>query len=511
MKWRGLALSELYQSNVSKAKRFFFESLVNCQQKERIVVEEIIVSLALLERLGLGYLTLHRSSPTLSGGEGRRIRLVNQLAGKLCGVTLVIDEPTIGLHAKDVSPLLDILEEIKELGNTLLVVEHERKFWQAADYIIELGPQGGTNGGKLIACGTIDELKKTKLSNTAKYLKGKISIVDDRKRVSSSFIEIKGASANNLKDLDVLIPKASLVAITGVSGSGKTSLLFDVLASSLRANRPIHCEAISGIGNFDRVFEVTNRQTASTPSSTPATYLSFFEEIRSLFSKTSLAKENGFKKGHFSYLNKAAQCPHCKGFGRKKVSLDFLADFYVTCEECQGLRYENEILAVEYDGLSIGAVLKLTATEACKLFSENKVIMEQLNGLVKVGLGYLRLGQALSTLSGGEFQRLQLLAGLKRSSNSCYLLDEPTRGLHPMDTKGTINLLEELVDEGNSVIVVEHDLDFIKRADWIIDLGPDGGPEGGTLVFSGSPQKLLQEGRGHTAEVIQSTYLEPTP
>ena len=501
--WCGVALAQLYHWDLTQSESFFSKSLVQCEQGERVIIEDLLRSLRLLKKIGLSYLTLDRATPTLSGGEVRRLRLVNQLAGKLCGVALVVDEPTIGLHHKDVYALLEVLDEIKNLGNTLVIVEHNRSFWKEADYIIELGPGGGEAGGTVTAQGTLDEILDTASSSTGSYLRNEILVEDGRERYLDSYMEIKGCCANNLKDINVKIPQKALVVVTGVSGSGKTSLLFDVLAPSLLSNRPVACQELCGIEQSMKVRIVDQSPPSAALNSTPATFLSIFEEIRSLFARTALAKDKKLTKSRFSYMNKSSQCSNCKGMGRVKVSLDFLADFYVTCDQCNGMRYANDILAVEYEGHSIGQVLELTVKEACSLFQENKKILKKLQQLEQVGLGYLTLGQPLSTLSGGENQRLKLLAGLTNGDKCCYLLDEPTTGLHPLDVKALLSLLHELVDEGNTVLVIEHDLDIIKSADWVIDLGPDGGPGGGKLVFASTAKELMEKGVGHTAEALR--------
>ncbi len=495
----------------------FIENLKLSQKDELIgsqIVKEIRSRLAFLCNVGLDYLTLSRNSGTLSGGESQRIRLATQIGSSLMGVLYILDEPSIGLHQRDNEKLLKSLKELRDLGNTLIVVEHDEDTMREADFIVDVGPGAGIHGGEIVCAGTVDEIKKCKKSLTGQYLSGeqKIEVPEQRRKGNGKFLEIKGARQNNLKDIDVKIPLGCLVAVTGVSGSGKSSLINEILykklASELNNARkfPGKHDEITGLENLDKVIDIDQSPIGRTPRSNTATYTGVFNDIRTLFSQTADAKQKGYDAGRFSFNVKGGRCEACEGDGIIKIEMNFLSDVYVPCEVCKGARYNRETLDVKYKGKSISDVLNMTVEEAVGFFENVPKIRKRLETIFDVGLGYITLGQSATTLSGGEAQRVKLATELSKVSTgkTVYILDEPTTGLHTADVKKLIEVLEELVDANNSVIVIEHNLDVIKTADYIIDLGPEGGNGGGEIVATGTPEEVSKVKKSYTGK-----YLKP--
>ena len=475
------------------------------------IIAELLTRLALLNQLGLSYLSLARSGDTLSGGEAQRIRLAAQLGSNLTGVCYILDEPTIGLHARDNRILIDALKTLRDRGNTILVVEHDEESIRAADTIIDLGPGAGQDGGRVVACGNLAELKKAPLSITGALLGGHTQKITSRLRPyrKRPGIKVLGASVNNLKNITVNFPLGCLIGVTGVSGSGKSSLLKETLYKGLRnrllkQRRPAgNCKDIKGWGDLNRVLEVNHSPIGRTPRSVPASYVGFLSEIRKLFSLTPPARARGYSAGRFSFNVAAGRCKACKGQGRPKVAMSFLPDVYVLCDVCRGKRFNNETLAIQYRGKNISEILEMTFAEAARFFTAIPPIRRAVQFVCDVGLGYLCLGQPSPTLSGGEAQRIKLAQQLAKPSNghTLYILDEPTTGLHMADVQRLNDVLQKLVDEGNTVAVIEHNMEIIREADYIIDLGPEGGNEGGRKVFSGSPPELLKATKkSHTAK-----------
>jgi excinuclease ABC subunit A len=482
------------------------------------VIAELLTRLALLNQLGLSYLSLARSGDTLSGGEAQRIRLAAQLGSNLTGVCYILDEPTIGLHARDNRILIEALKTLRDRGNTILMVEHDEETIRAADTIVDLGPGAGQDGGRVVASGTLAELQKAPLSITGAL------IGTHRKEITSRLrpykrqpgIKVLGAAANNLRNVNVNFPLGCLIGVTGVSGSGKSSLLKETLYKNLRnrlskQRRPAGpCKDINGWEPLKRVLEVDHSPIGRTPRSVPASYVGFLSEIRKLFSLTPPARARGYSAGRFSFNVAAGRCSACKGQGRPKVEMSFLPDVYVPCEVCRGKRFNNETLAVQYRGKNISEILEMTFAEAARFFAAIPSIRRAVQFVCDVGLGYLGLGQPSPTLSGGEAQRIKLARQLARPSNghTLYILDEPTTGLHRADVQRLIDVLQKLVDEGNTVAVIEHNMEIISESDYIIDLGPEGGAEGGRVVTAGSPKELLKATRkSHTARYFKK-YLD---
>jgi excinuclease ABC subunit A len=466
------------------------------------IVAELLTRLSLLNRLGLSYLSLARSGDTLSGGEAQRIRLAAQLGSNLTGVCYILDEPTIGLHARDNRILIDALQALRDRGNTILVVEHDEETIRAADTIIDLGPGAGQDGGQVVASGRLADLKKVPLSVTGALLDGHTREITSRLRpcAGTPRIIVHGASTNNLQQLDVDFPLGRLIAITGVSGSGKSSLLKETLYKGLR-NRLLNqrrpaggCKDIDGWQNIKRVLEVDHSPIGRTPRSVPASYVGFLSDIRRLFSLTPAARARGCNPGRFSFNVPEGRCNACKGQGRPKVEMSFLPDVYVPCEVCGGKRFNKETLALQYRGKNIAEILEMTFAEAARFFGAVPAIRRAAQFVCDIGLGYLGLGQPSPTLSGGEAQRIKLAQQLAKPSDghTFYILDEPSTGLHMADVQRLVDVLQKLVDAGNTVAVIEHNLDIIKEADYIIDLGPEGGEAGGRLVAAGSPHELLK-------------------
>ncbi len=477
------------------------------------IVKEIKSRLQFLSDVGLSYLTLSRSSGTLSGGESQRIRLATQIGSSLMGVLYILDEPSIGLHQRDNDKLLGTLKHLRDIGNTLIVVEHDEDTMRAADFIVDVGPGAGSRGGEIVAAGTLDEIIACEDSITGQYLSGakKIPVPTERRKGSGEFLTVSGASENNLKDIDVSIPLGTLTCVTGVSGSGKSSLVNEVLNKTLlnklnhARTRPGKCRCVEGIKNLDKVIDIDQSPIGRTPRSNPATYTGLFNDIRDLFASTNDAKMRGYGPGRFSFNVKGGRCEACSGDGLVKIEMHFLADVYVPCEVCKGARYNRETLEVQYKGKNISQVLDMTAEEAVDFFENLPKIRRKAQTMVEVGLGYVKLGQSSTTLSGGEAQRVKLATELARVSTgkTIYILDEPTTGLHTADVHKLIQVLQQLVELGNTVLVIEHNLDVIKVADHIIDLGPEGGDGGGYVVAAGTPEEVAAVAGSYTGQYLK--------
>ena len=494
----------------------FFANLKLTERQQfiaRQVLKEIMARLQFLNDVGLDYLTLDRSAGTLSGGEAQRIRLATQIGSGLTGVLYILDEPSIGLHQRDNGKLLETLKHLRDLGNTLMVVEHDEETMYAADQIIDIGPGAGEHGGQVVAQGTVEEIKQVANSMTGTYLSGRkfIPVPKHRRSLDGRYLTIKGARANNLKNIDVSIPLGVFTVVTGVSGSGKSTLINDILYNALGAKlngarlRPAEHDRIEGLELVDKVINIDQSPIGRTPRSNPATYTGVFDFIRELFSQTNEAKMRGYKSGRFSFNVKGGRCEACKGDGMNKIEMNFLPDVYVPCEVCHGARYNRDTLEVHYKGKNIAEVLDMTVSEACEFFKNLPRIYRKLEVLEDVGLGYIHLGQAATTLSGGEAQRVKLATELSRRSTgrTVYILDEPTTGLHIADVHKLLEVLQRLVEGGDSVIVIEHNLDVIKVADYIIDLGPEGGDKGGTLVACGTPEEVAKVKKSYTGQYIK--------
>ncbi|MFA6428646.1 MAG: excinuclease ABC subunit UvrA [Candidatus Buchananbacteria bacterium] len=480
----------------------------------RQLLKEIIKRLNYLDRVGLYYLTLDRTAGTLSGGEAQRVRLATQIGSGLEGVVYILDEPSIGLHSRDNDKLIDTLKKLKDLGNSVIVVEHDEAMMEAADYLIDIGPGAGRFGGEIIAQGTPAQVKKNKKSSTGQYLSGakKIDSPAKRHKGNGKAIFIKGAKEFNLKNVDVKIPLGMLVGVTGVSGSGKSTLIIEILAKALaqkfyRAkDLPGQHQEIKGLENLDKVIIIDQSPIGRTPRSNPATYTGVFTHIRDLFTTLPEAKVRGFSQGHFSFNVKGGgRCEACAGEGQVRIGMQFLPDVYVACEECHGRRYNQQALEIHYQGKNIADVLEMSVTEAKDFFKDQSQIVDKLNILAEVGLGYLQLGQAATTLSGGEAQRVKLATELARraTGRTLYILDEPTTGLHFEDIKRLLQVLSRLVDKGNSILIIEHQLDVIKSCDWVIDLGPEGGERGGYVVAEGTPEQVVKSKKSYTAQYLK--------
>ncbi|MFQ9213611.1 excinuclease ABC subunit UvrA [Eubacterium ventriosum] len=476
------------------------------------ILKEIKGRLQFLVDVGLDYLSLSRATGTLSGGEAQRIRLATQIGSGLVGVAYIMDEPSIGLHQNDNDKLLATLKHLRDLGNTLIVVEHDEDTMRAADYVVDIGPGAGEHGGQVIATGTAEDLMKNPNSITGKYLSGEIKIpVPKTRRKPKGFLKVVGAKENNLKNIDVKVPIGVLTCVTGVSGSGKSSLVNEILYKSLarKLNRartiPGKCKKIEGMEQLDKVINIDQSPIGRTPRSNPATYTGMFDMIRDLFAATTDAKERGYKKGRFSFNVKGGRCEACSGDGILKVEMHFLPDVYVPCEVCGGKRYNRETLEVRYKGKTIYDVLEMTVEEALDFFKNVPRILNKVQTLYDVGLGYLKLGQPSTTLSGGEAQRIKLATELSKRSTgkTIYVLDEPTTGLHFADVHKLVEILHRLTDEGNTVVVIEHNLDVIKVADYIIDMGPDGGDRGGTVVVAGTPEQVAEHPTSYTGKYVK--------
>jgi excinuclease ABC subunit A len=477
------------------------------------ILREIKSRLRFLESVGLGYLTLDRPSATLSGGEGQRIRLATQIGSQLRGVLYVLDEPSIGLHPRDNQKLLDTLTALRDLGNTVLVVEHDEETIRRADYVVDLGPGAGAHGGELVAYGTAEDVANNPNSVTGLYISGlrKIEVPSQRRAANGKYLTVHGARANNLKEIDVSFPLGLLTVITGVSGSGKSTLVADILYPALARHlygslaEPGACAAIDGLEHVDKVIEIDQSPIGRTPRSNPATYTGLFTPLRELYAMLPESRERGYKPGRFSFNVKGGRCEGCEGDGMKRIEMNFLPDVYVLCDVCRGARYNRETLSVKYKGKSIAELLDTTVEEALPLLENVPQIQQKLQTLLDVGLGYLKLGQSATTLSGGEAQRIKLAKELSKraTGRTVYMLDEPTTGLHFADVHKLLDVLQRLVSMGNTIIVIEHNLDVIKSADYIIDLGPEGGEHGGRVVAAGTPEEVARSRRSHTGQVLR--------
>lgn len=508
-------IGELSQLAIDKALTFV-EGLQLSEQEQTIakpILKEVHDRLHFLRNVGLEYLTLSRSSGTLSGGEAQRIRLATQIGSNLSGVLYILDEPSIGLHQRDNDRLLDSLRKMRDLGNTLIVVEHDEDTMKAADYLIDVGPGAGDQGGKIVAAGTPAEVAANPKSITGQYLSGKkvIPVPTKRRKGNGGKISLTKASENNLKDINVDFPLGKFIAVTGVSGSGKSTLVNEILKKALaqkinhNTHKPGKFKKITGYESIEKIIDIDQSPIGRTPRSNPATYTSVFDDIRDLFTKTNEAKIRGYKKGRFSFNVKGGRCEACKGDGIIKIEMHFLPDVYVPCEVCHGKRYNSETLEVHYKGKNIAEILEMTVEDAVEFFKHIPKIHRKLETIVDVGLGYVTLGQPATTLSGGEAQRMKLASELHKKSNgkSFYILDEPTTGLHTDDIARLLQVLERLVDAGNTVLVIEHNLDVIKTADWVIDLGPEGGDGGGTIVATGTPEKIAKVAESYTGQYLK--------
>ena len=498
----------------------FFENLTFSEQNQEIarpILKEIDDRLTFLKNVGLDYLTLSRSARTLSGGEAQRIRLATQIGSNLSGVMYVLDEPSIGLHQRDNDRLIASLKKMRDLGNTLIVVEHDEDTMRAADYLIDIGPGAGENGGQVIAAGTPKQVEKKRNSLTGQYLSGKkyIAIPNERRKGNGKKIVVKGASENNLKNIDVSFPLGEFIAVTGVSGSGKSTLVNMILKRALaqklnhNSEKPGKYQRIEGVENIEKIIDIDQTPIGRTPRSNPATYTGVFDDIRGLFAQTNQAKLRGYGKGRFSFNIKGGRCEACKGDGIIKIEMNFLPDVYVPCEVCHGTRYNSETLEVEYKDKNIADILNMTVSEALTFFEPIPKIKRKLQTIVDVGLGYVKLGQPATTLSGGEAQRMKLASELHKKSNgkTFYILDEPTTGLHSEDIKRLLEVLQRLVDKGNTVLVIEHNLDVIKTADYLIDLGPEGGDGGGQIVATGTPEEVIKVNDSYTGKYLKEVLV----
>ena len=507
-------INEVTQLTIKEALDFF--SHLQLTDREQVIgaqiLKEINARLGFLNNVGLDYLTMNRSAGTLSGGEAQRIRLATQIGSGLVGVLYILDEPSIGLHQRDNDRLIDTLKGLRDLGNTLLVVEHDEDTMRAADYLVDIGPGAGEHGGQVIAAGTVDEVMQVKDSITGQYLSGRkfIALPDERRKPGKNCIEIRGAKENNLQNINVKFPIGLFTVVTGVSGSGKSTLINEILYKGLanQLYRSYHKvgahKEIRGLEHIDKIINIDQSPIGRTPRSNPATYTGVFDAIRELYSQTPEAKMRGYKQGRFSFNVKGGRCEACRGDGIIKIEMHFLPDVYVPCEVCKGARYNRETLEVKYKGKSIADVLDMTVDDAVEFFSAIPKIYKKMVTLQEVGLGYIRLGQAATTLSGGEAQRVKLATELARRSTgkTLYILDEPTTGLHAEDIRKLLDVLQKLVDGGDTVIVIEHNLDVIKTADYIIDLGPEGGNRGGTIVATGTPEQIANVKESYTGKFL---------
>ncbi len=512
----GQHIGEVVRYSISDSLKHFDNLTLDETERQiaKLILKEIHERLTFLNDVGLEYLTLNRSSGTLSGGEAQRIRLATQIGSRLSGVLYVLDEPSIGLHQRDNDRLINTLKSMRDMGNTLIVVEHDEDTMKAADYLVDIGPKAGVHGGEIVASGTPEEVMANEDSLTGQYLSGKEKVVvpAKRRKITKRKISVKGATSNNLKNVDVDFPLSVLTCVTGVSGSGKSSLVNEVLYKGLQKQlyntktRPGAHKSIKGVNEIEKIIDIDQSPIGRTPRSNPATYTGVFDDIRDVFSQTNEAKVRGYQKGRFSFNVKGGRCEACKGDGIIKIEMHFLPDVYVPCEVCDGKRYNRETLEVTYKGKNISDVLEMTVEDAYHFFESLPKINRKLKTLVDVGLGYIKLGQPATTLSGGEAQRVKLASELHRRSNgkSLYILDEPTTGLHVDDIKRLLSVLNRLVENGDSVIIIEHNLDVIKTADYIVDLGPEGGDGGGEIIATGTPEDIVEVDASYTGK-----YLKP--
>lgn len=508
-------IAEVTKMSVEQAKKFFDQ--LQLGEREQLIAEKILKEiksrLKFLMNVGLDYITMDRMTGTLSGGEAQRIRLATQIGSSLVGVIYILDEPSIGLHHRDKKKLIETLKELRDLGNTILVVEHDEDTIRAADYIIDLGPGAGRNGGWIVAAGSPEEIMANKNSLTGRYLSGdlQISVPSKRRKGNGKYLILRGAQHNNLKNIDVKFPLGLFICVTGVSGSGKSSLIYEILYKALAQRfyrsleKPGKFDRIEGLDNIDKVIMIDQSPIGRTPRSNPATYTTVFTEIRDVFSKVPEARMRGFSPGRFSFNVRGGRCEACQGHGTIKIEMQFLPDVYIKCENCKGKRFNRETLEIKYKGKNIHDVLEMTVDEALEFFENIPRIKKKLQTLKDVGLGYIQLGQPATTLSGGEAQRVKLAKELSRQSTgrTLYILDEPTTGLHFADIQQLLEVLGRLVDKGNTVIVIEHNLDVIKVADYIIDLGPEGGERGGEIVCEGTPEEVVNVSSSYTGQALR--------
>ena len=508
-------IGQVSEDSINSALEFFETVALSEQEKviAKPILKEIKDRLSFLRNVGLDYLTLSRASGTLSGGEAQRIRLATQIGSNLSGVLYILDEPSIGLHQRDNDRLIESLKKMRDLGNTLIVVEHDEDTMRAADYLIDVGPGAGDQGGEIVAAGTPKEVEKNPNSLTGQYLSGKreIAVPKERRKGNGKKIKVTGAAENNLKNIDAEFPLGKFVAVTGVSGSGKSTLVNQILKKALaqklnrNSNKPGKFKKLTGYNNIEKLVDIDQSPIGRTPRSNPATYTSVFDNIRDLFAQTNEAKIRGYKKGRFSFNVKGGRCEACRGDGIIKIEMHFLPDVYVPCEVCHGKRYNSETLEVHYKGKNIADILEMTVEDAVEFFKHIPKIHRKLQTIVDVGLGYVTMGQPATTLSGGEAQRMKLASELHKNSNgkNFYILDEPTTGLHTDDIARLLKVLERFVDAGNTVLVIEHNLDVIKSADYVIDLGPEGGDGGGTILATGTPEEIAEVPESYTGHYLK--------
>ena len=508
-------INDVTEMSIAKCIEFFEDLKLSEKDMEiaKLILKEIRERLNFLQSVGLGYLTLSRKAGTLSGGEAQRIRLATQIGANLMGVMYILDEPSIGLHQRDNRKLIDTLHKLRDLGNTLIVVEHDEDTIREADYVVDIGPGAGIHGGRIIAQGTPEQIEKNKESLTGQYLSGEMKIeTPTRRKQSNKYIHLKGCSENNLKNIDVKIPIGIMTCVTGVSGSGKSTLINEILSKGMEKKlnkdskiRPGKHKEIQLDARIDKVIVIDQSPIGKTPRSNPATYIKVFDDIRTLFASTKDAKMRGYDPGRFSFNVPGGRCEKCRGDGTIKIEMNFLPDVYVECEECKGKRYNKETLQVLYKGKNIAQVLDMSVEEAMKVFENVPSIYSKLETLNRVGLGYIKLGQSSTTLSGGESQRIKLTKELakKGTGQTLYLLDEPTTGLHFHDVRKLLRVIEGLVDKGNSMVIIEHNLDVIKYADYIIDLGPEGGEGGGTVIATGTPEEITKNKNSWTGKFLK--------
>ncbi|TDM48319.1 excinuclease ABC subunit UvrA [Macrococcoides goetzii] len=515
VKIKGQHIGQVVEFSIGEALKYYdsIELTEKEQQISKLILKEITERLSFLNNVGLEYLTLNRAAGTLSGGEAQRIRLATQIGSRLTGVMYVLDEPSIGLHQRDNDKLIDTLKSMRDMGNTLIVVEHDEDTMLAADHLIDIGPGAGVHGGEIVAQGTPNQVMKNKKSLTGQYLSGKkqIEMPETRRKPDGRFITIENATSNNLKGVSVNIPLGMMTLVTGVSGSGKSSLVNDVLYKALAQKlyktkaKPGPHDAVTGIEHIDKIIDIDQSPIGRTPRSNPATYTGLFDDIRDVFSQTNEAKLRGYQKGRFSFNVKGGRCEACRGDGIIKIEMHFLPDVYVPCEVCGGKRYNRETLEVTYKDKNIADILDMTVEDAYHFFENIPKIKRKLKTIVDVGLGYVKLGQPATTLSGGEAQRVKLASELHRRSNgkTLYILDEPTTGLHVDDIARLLKVLEKLVENGDTVLIIEHNLDVIKTADHIIDLGPEGGDNGGKIIAIGTPEQIMESGASYTGRYLK--------